>query len=394
MEQIVVELEVGKADGRGDGDDDRDDDPEPGFADHVGVPSADEVPGGVAGVVLEFGGVEPAIAQNEDGREDNQTGRDAEDHAEAGDDAEFGEADKIVEAEGEEGGGGGATAGDDGDAGMLEGIGDGLVDAAAVAQFFFIAAENLDAEVDADAENHGDDGDGKDVEVANRDEGKGEGPKHGHDEDKDGEGGAQEGAIAEKEEGDDQSEGDGGRQRAVGVGLLGLVGVQGGFAGEFDVGAGIFGGDFDQLFADGCGGVAEGRGGILFAFAGVGENEDGLAVLEAEVLVLGDHLVGVGAVGIVGIGGVLGDDLADGFALGLGGDLVEDGDELLDERGEVLPVLFFVEIGGVVKFLVGLGEDGVEIERHLLDLLVLVLGLLLDVDLVSELLGDFLELLR
>ena len=68
-----------------------------------------------------------AVAQDEDGGQNDEIGRDAEDHAAAGDDAQLGQPDEIVEAKREEGRGGGAAAGDDGDAGVLQSSRDGLV---------------------------------------------------------------------------------------------------------------------------------------------------------------------------------------------------------------------------------------------------------------------------
>ncbi len=391
MEQVVVEAEVGEADGGGDGDDDGDDDPEPGVADHVAVPGVDEVPGGVAGLGVELLAGAVAVAQNEDGGEDDEIGGDAEDHAEAGDEAELGQADEIVEAKGEEGRRGGAAAGDDGDAGVLEGDGDGLAHGFVAAEFLLVAAEDLDAEVDADAEDHGDDGDGEDVEVADGDEGEAERPEHGHDEHENGDGGAEDGAIAEEEEADDERDGDEAGLDGVLVGLGGFVGVERGLAGELEGGAGVPGLEALEVIADFLRGVAEGRVGVLLFLAGVGEDEDGLAVLEREVFVLGEELVGVGVVvGGAGAVGGLEMHLLEGLALGLGGDLVEDVDEARDEFLEFRPVFLVAQVA-VVEVGVGLVEDGVEVERGLRGLLVAFLVGLLGGDFVLDLRGDFLE---
>ena len=56
----------------------------------------------------------------------DQVGRDAEDHAGAGDDAQFGQADEIVETKREERRRRRAAAGDDGHAGVLQRGGDRL----------------------------------------------------------------------------------------------------------------------------------------------------------------------------------------------------------------------------------------------------------------------------
>ncbi len=220
-----------------------------------------------------------------------------------------------------------------------------------MAELLLVPAENLDAEVDADAEDHRDDRDGKNVEVSDRKQREAERPEHRHDEDEDGEGGAQEGAVADGEERDDQAHGDEAGLGGVVVGFLGLVGIERGLAGQFQFRAGILRFQFLEVLADLFRGVAEGRRGVLFLLAGVGEDEDGLAALETEVFVLGDQFVGVGVVGVfVVAAGILGRFLGEGLALGLRGDLVEERIELFDEGGEILPVFFVVQVFGIVKF--------------------------------------------
>jgi hypothetical protein len=123
----------------------------------------------------------------------------------------------------------------------------------------------------------------------------------------------------------------------------------------------------------------------LFLLAGVGEDENGAAVLQAEVFVLGDHLIGVEVIKEVSSGRELGFFLRERFALRLGGNFIEDGDEPGDERVEVLPVLLFSQVL-VVEFLVRLVEDGIEVER---DLLRVLLALFLQATSDSISVGDF-----
>ena len=105
---------------------------------------------------------------------------------------------------------------------------------AAMAEFLLVAAENLDAEIDADAEHHRDDRDGKDVEMADDEQGEAERPEHRHDQDENGERRPQKGAVTEEEEADDQRHGDAAGLGGVGVGLLRLVGIEGGLAGQLN----------------------------------------------------------------------------------------------------------------------------------------------------------------
>jgi hypothetical protein len=107
--------------------------------------------------------------------------------------------------------------------------------------------------------------------------------------------------------------------------------------------------------------------------------------------VLRQHLVRVAGVevGVVGIRlrrlGLL------GLALGLVGDLVQDGNELHDEGLEVRPVRFFPQVG-VGELGVGLLEDRVEVHRGLGRLLGAGLVGLLLLHVVLDLGGDLVEL--
>ena len=172
-------------------------------------------------------------------------------------------------------------------------VGDGLVDGPPVAEFLLVAAENLDAEIDADAEDHRDDRDGKNIEVADGDQGEAERPEHGHDQHEKRESRAKKGAVAEEEEADDQRQGD-----AAGLDVSEFASAiwsvsSAGSPVSSMVAPGYLASISLRCCADFFGGVAEGRVGILLFLAGVGEDQDGIAALKAEVFVLGEHLVGV-----------------------------------------------------------------------------------------------------